>query len=419
MEVTEEIKNDYKNDSVHKTLKIYFPSLDMSITNDKIWSESLLLKENLMQGDDFDFVGCIASQFSVTVNGISDNVKGEFIEVTMKTDDTEEIPLFHGYIDSVEKQTNRTFKKITAYDQLSRKGKRNIIDWYNGVQFPILLTTLRNNLFSYLEIEQEEAYLPNDMLLLSEKYIPTSLSALDLIKAICQINGVCGIINRNNKFEYRKIYSEPTTRNLLRAVSEPNQDESLGYYRKVDYQEYTVQPISKVTIRKSASENGVSYGEGENNYIIQANMLTNGIPNENLSTVAQNVLRNVKDISFIPFSSLNNGLPYMEVGKDAVIMNVLNDEGTEYEQKKFTIMKRELRGIQSLTDRFTADAEEVQKDFPTDSRTQIESVAQYTVANIGQSVEKEFGLMIQSVAQLPANPKPNVIYLIQGEVVVN
>lgn len=441
MDVSIDVKKAYKDDTVHKTLKIVIPSLDIEITNNKIWSESLSLKENLMQGNNFDFVGCISSQFSIIVNGISDKVQGKFIEVYIKTDNTDYLPLFSGYVNSVEKQTNRTFKKIIAYDELSKKGKKNILEWYKNVSFPITIKQLRDDFFDFIGITQEITTLKNDNLVLTNKYIPTALSALDLAKSICQLNGVCGIINRNNKFEYRTISSSgdsteegsfpgilvPNSKNaypgFYRSIGKmsdsDNQNETIGYYRKVDYKDYTVIPIDKVVIRKSANEIGQSYGKGENEYIIQANILANGIDDETLISIAKNIYDNVKNISFIPFTSNNNGLPYMEVGKDTVNMYVLDDKGKEFELKTFCILNRELKGIQSLIDNYSADAEETQKEFPTDTRTEVESAVQYVSGNISQQVQEEFGIMVQSVSQLPQNPKRNVIYLIQGEVVVN
>lgn len=447
MNVSDATKRAYKSDTAHKNLTISIPSLNKTIGNSQIWSESMVLKENIMSGSNFEFVGCVSSQFSVTVSGISDNIVGKYIEVSISTDDTDAIPLFKGYVTDCEKQTNRTFKKITAYDILSKKGKKNIIDWWNTLTFPITCANLRNQLFQKLEITQVSCSLPNDSVSI-QSYTPSQLSALDLIKAICQMNGVCGIINRDGEFEYRGLNVEPVvasygafpkilipkgdhsfpgyvkTLNSVETYSlddsgdEP-QTEQLGYYRKVDYSDYTVKPITKITIRKNGSDVGVSYGDGDNNYVLQANILLNNQESSALQTIAQKIYNNVKDISFIPFTSENNGLPYMEVGKDTVNLYVLNDEGTEYEMKTFSVMGRELKGIQSLKDNFSAEAEEVQQEFPTDSYTQTESIVSTVSVGVASEVEREFGLRVLSVAAMPANPKANTIYLIQGDVVVN
>jgi hypothetical protein len=441
MNVSDAVKKAYREDTIHKNLIIRIPSLNMVISNDRIWSESMSLKESLMTGNNFEFVGCVASQFSVIINGIPDKVVGKYIEVAIKTDDTEEIPLFHGYVDSCEKQTNRTFKKIVAYDALCKKGKKNMLEWYKALAFPINIYSLRTELFSELGIEQEETSLLNDTVSITEKYLPQTLSALDMIKAICQLNGVCGIINRDGKFEYRTIstqsetdvygafpgilvpngeysypgyYTKPTSR-----AADASQTEVIGYYKSVDYQDYVVKPIDSIKIRKSANEEGIKAGVGDNTYVIQANMFTYNMSDETKLNVAQNILKNVKDIEFVPFESNTNGLPYIECGKDTVKCYVLNDEGTDYEPKTFSVLNREIKGIQSLRDVYSADAEEVQKEFPQDVNTQIESTVQSINTNIGTTVEQEFSNKIVSVPSLPADWKMGVVYLIQGEVVVN
>lgn len=323
---------------------------------------------------------------------------------------------------------------------MCKKGRKSILDWYNGIAFPIRLGLLREALFDHIGIEQESIILANDDLIVN-KYIPQNLTALELIKAICQLNGVCGIINRQNVFEYRTIstQSESDVYGAFPGILIPNgsyafpgyyqktqegrsadssQTEVIGYYKKFDYKDYVVKPIDKITIRNSATEEGVSYGEGENPYVIQSNMLAYGLNNEDLTEAAKNILNIVKDIEFMPFESDTNGLPYIECGKDTIKCYVLNDEGTDYVTKTFNILNREIKGIQSLRDKYVADAEEVQNEFPTDTHTQIESVVQTANNNVGEVVQEQFKQLIVSVPSLPTNWKRGVVYLIQGEVVV-
>ena len=136
-----------------------------------------------------------------------------------------------------------------------------------------------------------ETELPNDGITIQKQYEPNTLQALSVIKAVCQINGAFGIINRNGQFEYR----------ILGAIEEPGAYPSetlfpgpdvfpglaqssggynevaatdFAFYRKVDYEEYSVKPVDKLTIRQTENDAGVTYGTGTNNYIIQGNMFT-------------------------------------------------------------------------------------------------------------------------------------------------
>ncbi len=203
MQVSEETRKAYALGESVKTMRIFFPDINLTIKNNAIHSETMVLKESLMEGSNVEFVGCIASSFEVTVHGVLAELKNQRIEVYLRADNTEEIPLFHGIVNSAKMQTNKNYKKIVAYDELPTRGSIDVAGWYKGLSFPISLQDLRNNLFSYIGIVQDEQILPNDGVIIDRQYAPNTLQALSVIKAICQINGAFGIINRKNKFEYR------------------------------------------------------------------------------------------------------------------------------------------------------------------------------------------------------------------------
>lgn len=453
MKVSDETKKSYKSDTSHKTVEIEFPALDRKIGNSQIWEQGgINLKESLMEGGTVEFVGCIASSFSATLEGVNDNIKNQYIKVSIKTDKTEKIPIFSGYIDSVARQTDRSFKKIIAYDVLHKKSDKNIARWYNALIFPASLGDIRNSLFQHLGIAQEQISLPNDDIVIKKEYKPSSLKAIDVIKAICQINGVFGIINRSEKFEYRipkelvnaESGAYPGPLFFPGAAAYPGVDrtqeqekaEHIAYYQKVDYEEYTVKPVDKVTIRQSDQEEGVSYGSGENNYIIQGNMFTRNLSESALLKIAQNIYDNVQGIEFCPFTSNNNGLPYLEVGKDKVSFYVLDDEDN-YVEKTFYVFSRELKGGQDLMDTYQAAGDEYQREFVTDLRLQIETIKQNITTEVEREVKKitydkdeidrlEERIRILeenqqkwvSVDSLPEHPDPGTWYVIRGEAVV-
>lgn len=471
MDVSEATKKAYKSDSVHKNLNIYFPELDLSISHPNIYAESMRLKESILEKNSIEFVGCIASMFSIQIYGISSDLKGKKIEASISADDTDDIYIFHGVVDSAVKQSNKNYKKITAYDELYTKGNIDVSSWYNSLTFPVSLKNLRDSLFEYIGITQEEKELPNDSILISKQYDPKSLQALSVIKAICQINGAFGIINRDGKFEYRilgkisnpypSMYLFPST-NLFPAnpvvavaaaerMASEIQAENFSFYKKVNYEEYEVKPVDKLTIRQNENDAGVTYGAGTNNYIIQGNMFTYGLDNSTLKSVAANIYQNVQGFSYHPFTSDNNGLPFLECGKDAVSYTMVDYENStngniEYNQQEFYILNRDLTGIQALRDSYGANGEEYQTEFVTDLQTQIDVVKQ----NVKQEVENTINdydfsdkfadytydsgyideqfnsineqllnqLKVVSVTALPAAPDENTIYLIQGEVTV-
>lgn len=449
MNVSDATKNEYRSSSVHKNLTIKFPELGLTIDNTKIYQESMKLKESILEKNNIEFVGCIASSFSVQIQGLKEDVKGKKIEASITTDGSndEPIPLFHGIVDSAVLQDNRLSKTITAYDILYTKGNTEVSSWYNSLTFPISIKKFRDSLFTYIGITQDETSLVNDDISISKQYDPKTLKALNVIKAICQINGVFGIINRDGIFEYRTTQSGLyPSGNLYPSVdlypfsgeetelTEEEVAEAMQYYKKIRYEEFKVKPVDKITIRQNENDAGVTYGSGTNNYIIQGNMFTYGLSNETLLQMAQNIYPYVEGYSYYPFQASNMGLPFVECGVDILSYKVRNLDTGETEKKYYNVFSRELSGIQALSDSYTAKGEEYQSEFITDLQTSIDLIKQQdqqyqkTFNDFDSRISKleagggggggSGGINIVSVASLPSNPDSNTVYLIQGIVVV-
>ena len=379
MNVTETTKNAYRSDSGLKEVRLYFPDLDLTISTGQIDSESMELIESLSEDESIEFVGCIASQFKITVHNISENLKGEAIEAYITCEDTEEISIFHGIVDSVSISGDKSHKSLTCYDELDTKGNIDVAEWYKGLTFPITLKNLRDSLFLHLGITQVLTTLPNDSIEVEKQYSPNTMRALDVIKSICQINGVFGIINRENKFDYRT---------LPKSVS-ATVTEEIQYYKALEYQEYTVNPVDKLTIRQTEQDEGVSYGSGENNYIIQGNMFTLNLEIETLEEIAGNIYPNVEGFYYVPFESDNNGFPWIECGKDIVSYTSYDyDNSTEsnpvYKTMVFYILKRTLFGLQNLRDSYEAEGDEYQRVFITDLQSRVETIVEQVSSIVGQ-----------------------------------
>lgn len=415
------------------------------------------LSEGLVNSNSIEFVGCIASKFKIKVNNLKEDIKGKKISVKTHTDGTEEepIPLFNGIVDSAVKQSNKRVKEITAYDELYTKGQIDVAAWYKSLPFPVTLLYIRNSLFEYIGLEQVETSLPNDDILIDKKYDPSTLQALPVIKAICQINGAFGIINREGLFDYRILgaiddglypgfYPGPDAFPgvSLGSLGLDNIDPTdFSFYKSVSYEEFEVKPVDKITIRQSEDQAGVTYGSGDNNYIIQGNMFTYGFSKDVLLQIAENIYPNIQGFSYHPFTSENNGLPYLECGVDAASYMMIDFDATEetgemvYKRQNFYILNRELTGIQALKDSYSAKGEEYQSEFITDLQTQIDLIKKkqgmsqqdiekyldenYYDKEYIDNMELGGGLQAESVKTPPSNPDlENTIYFIQGEVFV-
>lgn len=349
-------KSAYLADSTHKIIRVVFPDLNLEYTNDELVSQSLELKESLCEGD-IEFVGCIASQFSITIRNLTDDVKGARVNVYISTRNTEEMPLFKGYVYEVELAAEKRHKKIKAYDVLYNLSQTDVALWYAGLSFPITLKDLRDSLFTELGITQETTTLLNDNISIVRRFNPTTLCALDVVKSLCQINGVFGKINRSGNFEYVNPSSGGT--------------QVIPYYKSAKYQEFTVKPADKVVV--TFDDVSGEYGGGTNVYTVQNNMFASGLDEQTLQTIAQNIYNNVYEFAYRPLKSDVNGLPFIEC-LDKVTMDVADLESSEMRTLTFTVLSRTMKGILSLRDNYIAEGDEYQHLFTSDIGAKLEEL---------------------------------------------
>lgn len=494
MNVSNEIKQAFANTSNPRVLEVFFPNIGVSgllVDMEHIIQESLSVKESILENDSIEFVGCVASELTIELYGVREELKGEIVEVKIKVRTSEEpetytdpIRIFYGRVDSVELEANHNKRKITAYDMLYSAGNIEVADWYNGLNFNahggkgLTLGEIRHSLFGYIngilrlttgvQIEQKYVELPNDEgFYIKKQYNPTTLRSIDVIKSICQINGVFGIINREIThdilgdkvfFEYRvltEITDDPTIPGetlftpfipgIVTSSGDEKPSHYIQYYRSIDYQEYTVKPVDKITIRDSEDKKGVSYGDGDNNYIIQGNIFTYKLSDNTVRKIAENIYPYICDIVYRPFESSNDGSPWIECGEDVVTYLQYDYEQSTpehdvYSMHKYYVFNRNMTGIQALKDEYTATGEQDQRQFLTDVNARIETIKKttqevevdlsdyYTKEEIVDNYyDKEYidnldpgenGWSVQSVPKLPTQGKEKILYLIQGEVVV-
>lgn len=371
MTVSSAVKQAYLGDD-HKNLSIYFPDLELTIGHENIVSESMSLHESIFETESIEFVGCNSSQFKIQVRNLHEDIKGQYIVVSITTDSTtnDPIPLFRGIVDGVDMSAKRNYKTITAYDELYSKGQIDVAAWYKSLTFPISISNFRNSLFEYIGLNQVTATLPNDSIMIEKQYSPNELQAITVIKSLCQINGVFGIINRDGDFEYVTILPSDTP-----------PTETMDAYRDITFQEFVVQPVEKLVIRESSDDEGVSYGSGTNRYVIQGNFFAKGLEEETLLEMAENIYPNIEGFSYAPFNASSDGMPWVECGKDIIKYKIVDFENSTsgsiaYKYKNFYVLNRILSGIQVLTDEYNASGDEYQHEFITDLQVKVDTISE-------------------------------------------
>ena len=359
IEVSEALKTAYKRDSVHKSLVIRF--LDGSlpdITNGNIIAESMVLDEILCDEEQIKFGLCNASTFSIQVANININIKGKDIAPALIIDG-EELPLGIFTIQKVEKMQGKAYKTIYAVDYMDKLNV-DVTEWYNKLEFPMTVKTLRDALFEHLGLQQIEITLPIDTLSVVKMEKDTILGT-DIIQPICELCGSFGHFDRYGKFAYIRLKNN----SLYPSDNLYPSDELFPYgntdtVRLVDdeynllksypiYEDYTTYDIESVMF---IDEEGTIYSnssaEFENTYRVENNYI---ISNQNTETMSQliDILHEaISGMYYTPVSVLEiKGQPYIEVGDEYIFSNA-QDVVTSF------VLTRHLTGIQSLTDSITA-----------------------------------------------------------------
>lgn len=378
--VNQTTKDAYKNDASHKELVVKIPGAGITLRNEDILADSLELKEAIESGDNLSFQGCIAASLKVECfNLVDETLVGQRIEADITADNTQTIPLFRGFISEVTNATHEEFTTtIRAYDALYNINNRDVTAWYNSLTFPISMINFRNSFFSYVGVTQVADYLPNDGITIQKAIDDKVIVGEKIIKAICQLNGRYGRINRSGLFEYvhlvegvEALYPRedlypaddiyPAAENALDNVAK-------AYYKDISFENYRVSPITKVQLINKDGAIAASAGSGTNIFTVQNNPLLWGLSASVLQSIASNLYNTVQGLWYTPSNVECVGLPYVECG-DFVMMAARRSIIRAY------VLTRTLKGIQILEDSFRAEGDRYQPVYIPTVQTQTNANA--------------------------------------------
>lgn len=363
----------WKGDSVHKSITISIPGKNITLTNEDLKSESMILTESINDARNLTFQGCIASRFEVTIINFIQDIRGEYIEVTMSAGDSETIPIFAGYVDTQSNMNHEDFTtNILAFDPLKQVIDRDVTSWYNGLTFPMSIKNFRDAFFTYVGIPQATVLLTNDGLMLNKSYADTNITGGELLRDLCQLNGVFGQYGRDKQFHYLRLISSieavyPSTdlypsENLFPSEANAQERVLKSLYKNISYQPFHTYKISRVIIVSKDGTIAGSYGDTTDDtlYIHDNQMAWGVIANQ----ACQNVLSAVKGIDYTPATVECKGLPYVECG-DIITANTRINVIQSY------VLTRTLKGIHALSDEFDSDSDQYREPYKVSTQTKI------------------------------------------------
>ena len=380
-----------------------------TLTNEDL--KSIELTEYLCSEDNLRFGASESACFKFEVWNLVAPLIGEELTVTCKVGGTTfNIGTYKVYSDEPSGENNE--RTIMAYDALYDIINTDVADWYNTLLPASSSTTtiaaMRASLMSHFGITEVSTTLPNDSMLVEKTIDPSQLSGKDVIRAICEINGCFGHINREGKFEYIQLQEMieglyprddlyPAD-DLYPSSDEGSTDIDLSNFIGGKYSKFTVHKCDKLQIRQEEGDIGYIYGTGTNCYIIEGNFLVYGKNATDLATIAANAASNIFKVWYRPCDLTVKGNPCFEVGDGFKIntrtemfysyvlsrkltgMQALRDEitasGTEYQTEKVNAVQTQIKQLQGKTTKIQADVDGLESD--------VEDLAQQTSTQIQQ-----------------------------------
>lgn len=345
--ISNELKELYRSGNGRKKLNISISGSETKITNSNIVSESMRIKQSLSDDENIKFGSCNSTSFEITVAEITEDLIGKEIQPKLLVDsDTTELSLGLFTVESSKKEVGRPFRKITAYDRM-KKLSVDVGEWYRSLVFPVTVKDLRDGLCGHVGLEQVESTLPFDSMEINKTLDDDgAINGLDLMHGICELNGCFGNISRNGEFEYVYLSTGDPV-DTLNGI--------LKSYPQCD--EYKTSAIDGVTIKFTDSDITYQSTSHTNPYIITDNYLIAEKTEAELISIANTIAGKINGISYRPATIESVGQPYFDLGDKVSFNDESGNLDTTY------ILKREINGIQALTDSIESSGEEyIQQD---------------------------------------------------------
>ena len=420
LNVSNETKTAWGRDSSDKEFLITVEGIG-SIGNSNIRQNSFNFTESIMSSDSLEFVGCIARRCEFTTNAFNDvNLKNKRITVKVRANKTEWIQVFKGVIDESKKESMKGLKRITAYDDFYRLSQMDASAWWNALPYTSLMGSFLNfcTAFSVGYNVSKVSFVNSTIPCFGgSKRQAKKLTALGFLAQLCQINGCMGYIDGEGKFSVRYIDAPMQTayypaESLFPSAFIYPSDYSGGsgevtplpYYQSLEYEDYSVHEIDKVTIRNSSEDVGVSYPyAGENTYIIQGNIFAYDQSGTTLLNMASAIHNVVSHVGYRPFVAKNMAMPWIECG-DVLMYYDIDDNGNSIEVT-LLLLTRQMSGDQMMWDTFSAEGEQDQRIFITDLQAQIEDLQKQIEDMSGDTPDGALSgiILTEQVSMIEAN----------------
>lgn len=367
-------RNKFRKDSVNKQFEIVYTNdsgIKTTIKNTDLYQGEFELTETLCSENELRFGACESCSIKFKIdNGGRKSLIGKKLEVyiTLDGDTAHKFKLGTYFVDSDKETADRSAREIVAYDAMKQIINHDISAWYNNYVLNNTSKTIKDIRTAFftqdwvkaLGVTQANATLPNDGVLVLKNIQAEQFSALDFLRAVCELNGVFGHINRNNQFVYvslpqigEGLYpAEDLYPNNKLTPKDSGANDSIGkaHYIKCEYESYETVPIDGIQIRKEEGDIGGAYPTNTNytnGYVIEDNFFAYGYGTSDLNAMCTRLKPNILGRTYRPSKVEIVGDPTLEVGDGIRVVS-------EREIFITYILERTMKGIQSLKDTYTS-----------------------------------------------------------------
>lgn len=423
--VADEIKKLYKKVNSNEVTKDYKISINdgaVNLSNKDLVYGSFKLEHKLCSTDTLTFGECNAAMVQFQCASSIGDVKGKelVLQQSISSDSTSgTLDLGVYVIDSCEITENKKYRTITAYDNIY-KFNANVSDWYEKLTFPISMINMFKSLCTYVGVKHNVSSLINGTLMIDKTISADDLQGITVLKCIAELNG--GFFRANGKgiIEFVQL-----------SANTAQEEIEVKLYSSLKKEDYATLVYDKLNIRMEDGDIGVISGSGDNAYIIEDNFLIYGKGSALLQPVSDKIFNVIKNISYVPFTSTQIGLPYIQVGDyikydtltgsfssfiltrtltgTQILKDTIETKGTEKTCETFGVQKEiiKLKGKSNVLTRSIEETKQIISDLDTkltdnySTTTDMKSAIEQSASGIKQEVSKNY----QSIARAKSDLK--------------
>ena len=421
--IADKIKNLYKKVNSNEVTKDYKIAIGtVSLSNKDLVYGSFKLEQKLCSADTLTFGECNAAMVQFQCASSIGDVKGKdlVLQQSISASSTSGTLDLGAYvIDSCEITENKKYRTITAYDNIY-KFNANVSDWYEKLTFPISMINMFKSLCAYVGVKHNVSSLINGTLMIDKTISADDLQGITVLKCIAELNG--GFFRANGKgiIEFVQL-----------SANTAQEEIEVKLYNSLKKEDYATLVYDKLNIRMEDGDIGVISGGGNNAYIIEDNFLIYGKGSALLQPVSDKIFNVIKNISYVPFTSKQIGLPYIQVGDyikydtltgsfssfiltrtltgTQILKDTIETKGTEKTCETFGVQKEiiKLKGKSNVLTRSIEETKQIISDLDTkltdnySTTTDMKSAIEQSASGIKQEVSKNY----QSIARAKSDLK--------------